>query len=715
MPKIAIVQQNWTAGELSPRLMGRTDIAKYFNGADTLLNWIMSPYGDARARPGTYFVREVKDSSKVARLIPFQFSTEQAYQLEFGEGYIRFYKDGGIIVDEGGNPYEIVTEYETADIVEIQYAQDADVMYLAHPDYPPMKLSRYGHADWTIEEVEFVDGPYLDDNTTNIEITAAANTGIGIELTADGPGWLTGTAYNPGDYVSTGGTNYKCLIRHTSTTFATELSGGYWELGIAQVFKPGHVGGLWAYKDGWCKVMEYISPAKVKVDIKISFTGLSPAVRTLKTDWNEGAWSEENGYPSAVGFFEQRIMFASNYKKPQTSWGSYTQEIENYQAGADDSDAITYTLYSGQVNRIRWILGGRVLALGTSGGIFTMSGGANLDPLTPTNVTVRFETNYGSALIAPMKIGNYIYYVQRNGRKLREFSYQFEKDQFDAPDMTLLSDHILASGVVDTAYQQGGENIIWLVRADGVLVSMTRETQQDVTGWCRHILGGSFGLGNPVVESISVIPNDASGYDEVWLIVKRTINGVTKRYVEYITPIDYGADDRFQFFVDCGLTYNGTPISTITGADHLEGETVDVFADGAYIGEKVVSGGSIVLDQAASVVSLGLHYHSDLKTVRPEGGSAQGTSQSKIKRVYEVSLRLHKTGAIQVGKDFDNLDELSFRTPLDLMDTPVPLFSGDMPIHPNTGWNRDGQICIRRNTPVACTILCVILKVETND
>jgi len=790
MPKVAVIQSNFTAGEIAPGLMGRVDIAKYYNGAETLLNFIPNAYGNARARPGTYFVKEVKDSSKTTRLIPFQFSTEQAYILEFGHQYIRFYKDGGVITetaknitgasqaaqcvitsashgylngeevyiegivgmtelngkfyivsdkdantfkikDRAGNyinssaftawssggtaarVYTISTTFEETDLVDLQFCQDADVMYIVHPDFKPKKLSRTGHAAWTIVDVDFTDGPYLPDNTSTVLITPSAATGSAITLTASAPAWAGTTAYHKDDYVTNGGSTYKSLARHTSSsTFADDLAAGKWVVATLVVFYSTHVGALWKIKTGWVKITAYTSGTVVTAEVQVAL-----GTTTAETDWAEGAWSDKRGWPSCVGFFEQRLFFASNGAKPQTAWGSYSGEYENFQEGAEDSDAVSYTPATGQQNKVRWILGGKALGLGTAGGVLNMSGGSSGDPITPSNVAVKLETTYGTKQVLPKKIGNYIYYIQRGGRVLREFEYSFEKDAYLANDMSLLSNHILRGGAIEMDYQQTPDNILWIVRADGVLVSMTREIEQEVTSWARHIIGGAFGTGAAIVESVAVIPNEASGYDEVWLIVKRTIDGTTRRYIEYITPIldfDLVAQED-AFFVDCGLTYDGSATSAITGLDHLEGQVVAVLTDGATHPNCTVTNGAIALQIAAEVVQVGLAYNSDLKTVRPEAGSAQGSSQGKTKRAYNAVARLHNTGCIQIGKSFTELDRIEFRTSDMNMDAPPDLFTGDTPIHPNKGFSTDGQICIRRDLPLPCNILALILKLQTND
>ena len=150
---------NFTSGELSPRLNGRIDMDKYYNGASLINNFIVLMHGGLTKRPGTRFIREIKTSTgsnSGARLIPFVFSKTQAYVLEFGHNYIRFYKDEGIIVSSGTTPYEISTTYTAAQVDGLEFVQSADVLYIVHESHPPRKLSRTGHTAWTISDVDFV-------------------------------------------------------------------------------------------------------------------------------------------------------------------------------------------------------------------------------------------------------------------------------------------------------------------------------------------------------------------------------------------------------------------------------------------------------------------------------------------------------------------------------------------------------------------------------
>ena len=437
MARVHPFQTNFTAGELSPKLHGQIDFKKYNNGVETLKNMVVFPQGGATRRYGTRFVCEVKDSTKVTRLIPFEFNIEQAYILEFGNLYIRFYKDNGQITeatktitaitkanpavvtatshgysngdhiwinDVGGmtevngrrytvankttntfelsgvdssnyttytsggtaaKVYEIATEYTSAQLSELQFAQSADVMYIVHESHEPTKLTRTGHTSWSITDVDFEKGPYLDQNTTSTTLTSSATTvGTGRTLTA------------------------------SSSLFAST--------DVGRLFKLG---------DGHGKITAFTSATQVTVEVLVALT--SNGTKT----WSLGAYSNTTGFPRAVSFFEQRLVFAGSTSYPQTIWGSQSGIYENFDEGdAEAADAFIYTIAANRVNAIRWLAPSKDLIVGTAGSEFKVSRPTG-EPLQPDNINIQQQTSYGVFPLRPIQIGNLILFVQRQQRK----------------------------------------------------------------------------------------------------------------------------------------------------------------------------------------------------------------------------------------------------------------------------------------------------------
>ena len=672
MAKVSPLQESFNAGEFSPLVAARVRFEKYQNAVQYSLNMIPLVQGGMTRRSGTMFVNEVKSSANKTRLVQFEYSVTQAYILEFGNEYIRFYKDRGIIESAPSTPYEVVTTYTTAQLFDLKFTQSADILYITHPDHPPRKLSRTGHTSWTLTDIDLKDGPYLPTNNTSTTITPSGTTGS-VTLTASTSIFA---ATDVGRLVR---------IKHSST---------------------------W----GYAKITAYSSGTSVTATVGSNFGATSASA-----DWRLGLWSATTGYPSCVTFFEDRLFFAGNALRPQRIDGSVVGDYENFAPTATDGlvaddNAIAVSLNANDVNVIRWMIDDeKGLLIGTVSGEWIVRPSSLNEAITPTNIAAKRSTAFGSANIQAIRTGKASIYVQRAGRKLRELAYVYEVDGFRSPDMNVLSDHILEGGVTEIAYQQEPYSVVWCVRNDGQLVGLTYERDQDVVGWHRHIIGGSFGSGDAVVESVAVIPTPTGDADEVWMIVKRTIDGATKRYVEYMTPKFDAATAVDAFFVDSGLTYDGAATSTISGLDHLEGETLSVLADGASHPDVVVASGAVTLNRASSVVHLGLPYESDIETLRIEAGAQDGTAQGKTKRIHRVTIRIYRTLGLQFGPNESNMDVLPFRTSADTMGNPPALFTGDKSVNWNDGYNTSGVMYFRQSQPLPFTLLGIMPQLVTQD
>ena len=674
MARVAVELTNFTGGELSPRLDGRNDIAKYNSGCKTLENMIVYPHGSASRRSGTQFVAEVKDSTKKTRLISFEFSTVQTYILEFGDQYIRFYKDNGVILD-GGSPYEISSPYLEAELFDIKFAQSADTMYICHPNHNPRKLTRTGHTNWTLTNEVIINGPFMDHNVETTTLTPSHKT-----------------------------------VGATSTVTASAVTG----INSNQGFLSTDVGRLLHIKDGHLKITSVTSTTVVVGTVIVDL-----GITTPITDFALGSFSDTTGYPACVTFFEQRLVFAGTTAQPQTLFFSRSADYENfddqYHETVADDDAIVYTIASNQVNAIRFLTATRTLIIGTAGGEFAVNGAGVGEAITPTNILINKQSNHGAANVDGIAVGNATLFLQRAKRKIRELAYNFDVDGYVAPDLTILAEHVTESGIIQMAYQEEPNSIVWCVRADGQLLGFTYQREQQVTAWHRHIFGGSFGSGNAVCESVEVLPTDNSEY-QVWVIVKRTINGATKRYVEYLHNQDFDETDDTSFnYLDSQLAYDGSATTTISGLDHLEGEEVSILADGATHPNKTVSSGTITLDRSSTKVKVGLPYVSLLQTMRIDAGSQNGTSQSKTKRIYEITARLYESIGIEIGPDLDNMERIPFRSSANLMDSGVNVFTGDKDIEFRGNYETDGFIFVRQNQPLPLTVLSLYPRLVTND
>ena len=527
MPKFAYIQTNFTSGELSPRLNGRVDISKYANGVKSLQNMITIPQGGASRRGGSKYIASGKTNTKKVRLVSFEFSVTQAYILEFGHNYIRFYKDGGVIEDGSPSaPVEVSTTYTEAELYGLQFTQSADTLFIAHKDHEPATLSRTSHVNWALADYELLSGPILSVNTTGTTFTPSATSGD-INITASA---ITGV--NGGAGFTASDVNRIIQIKQSSTT-------------------------------GYAKINSITSTTVVACTVTTNFHDGS-SVNT----WALGHFHTGN-FPQSVAFYEQRLVWAGAPNNPQTLAFSVSGDYSNHLAGSSASDAMVYTIATDQVNAIKWMNPGPVLIVGTAGGEFIVSASSADEALTPTNVRVTRQTTYGSYSVVAKRVSNVVLFLQRAQRKIREFVYKFETDTYVAPDLNLLAEHITETGIIEMDYQQEPDSILWCVLTDGTLIGMTYQRDQEVIAWHKHIMGGVSDTAGTQskVESVAVIPSSASdgaGIDQIWVSVLRWVNGAQARHIEVIEPgLESSQTQEDAFFVDSGLSLN-TPLA-ITG------------------------------------------------------------------------------------------------------------------------------------------------------
>ena len=388
----------------------------------------------------------------------------------------------------------------------------------------------------------------------------------------------------------------------------------------------------------------------------------------------------------------------------------------NFTVGTNSDDALIYTIASNTVDSIRWLSATRVLTVGTSGGEYVVTA-SNDGPVTPTTTLIRKYSNYGSAQVPPVQVADVTLFLQRGGRKLREFKYAGDVDAsgYQAPDMTIIAEHITDGGIEALAFQQEPDSIVWCVRADGTLLGLTYRREEQVVAWHKHVLGGVFSSGQAVVESIATLPTD-SGEDELYMIVKRTINSATKRYVEKLKTFDFGSVTTGAFFVDSGLSYSGSATTSLSGLYHLQGQTASVLGNGASHATETVASGGITTDFSVTTAAVGLGFTSSMKTLRLESGSVDGTSQGKPKRIHAVTVRLHETVGVEVGISSASVERIPFRDSSMAMDTAVSLFTGDKDIEFTGGFDNDqDRIYVQQTQALPLTVLALFPRLNTFD
>lgn len=666
MARSAPAFSSFTAGEISPRLEGRTNIEKYREGLSDLTNMVVMPHGGVTRRPGTEYLGEIANSSVKSRLIPFQFKTSDTYILEFGNQTMRVLRNDLQVLNSSAKTITAITKAN------------------------PGVLTSNSHGFSNGDEV-FIDnvGGMTELNGRNYLI---ANSTTNTFTLTD----LFGVAVN-------------------TTNFTTFTSGGT-ATEIYEIASP--------YAEADLFDVRFAQSADTMYLVHPSYD-----IRTLtRTDHN--AWtfatlsitgspnpalSGTNNRPSVVSFFEQRLVFGNTNNNPQTLFFSKNGDYDNFTVGTGDNDALIYTIASNQVNAIRFLSATRVLTVGTSGGEYVLTS-TNDGPVTPTTTLIRKYSNYGTAQIDPVQVADVTLFAQRGKRKIREFKFVGDVNTggYSAPDMTILAEHVTEGGLVQMAFQQEPDSVVWCIREDGTLLGLTYRREEEVVAWHKHVIGGTFNNGQAVVESIATLPTD-TGEDELFMIVKRTINSVTKRYIEKMKVFDFGDDATTAFFVDSGLSYSGSATTTLTGLYHLEGETLQVLGNGATHPDETVSGGGITLDYSSTKAAVGFGYDSTMQTLRIESGSVDGTSQGKPKRVHGITVRFFETVGAEVGNDSGEVDRIFFRDSSMDMDTAVPMFTGDKDIEFPGGFDDDDRVYIKQGQPLPLTVLAFYPRMNTFD
>lgn len=763
--KGTLAKTNFTLGEISPRTKGRFDQDKpiYKNGADLLENWLTTQQGGVMYRPGTRFVATIKNQSNQVRFERFRYSISQEYVLEIGNAYMRFFSNSGQVLS-GGLPLEIVTPFLQADIFQLEMANRADVMYIVHPSYFPQKLVRTSATSFTIANVPFVRGPFLDTNITTTTITPSSDTG------------------------------------------ATTLTAS------AAIFLAGHVGSYWRVKGGVVKITVFTDTTHVTGTVQAEPDGTAGNLATgpgAVTDWAEGAFSTVRGFPTAVTFHQQRLIYGGTTYEPQKFWASVANTFDDFATGtAEDDDAYTYEIGSSLVNDIRWMASSIDLKLGTGGGTITAKaqGVTGITPTSPPNIVI--DTDYSVLHAEPDSIGGYLFYIQNNTFILRQLVFDLIQNRDKSEDMNLLADHILrdGGGATQIARQQSPCDRIWCVRQDGQLAVFTRNPEQQVLSWCR-IVAGYTASGPGVFETIAILPQDAAD-DQVWVVVKRVVGGVTKRYVEYFTA-ELFANDWEPVRLDSSLSYNvpvtisgvtnanpvvvtatahgfmngdqiridsiatytvqtydgsvvygmsnlngnvylvsnktannfqltdldgndidstsfGVYISggqarkmntVFSGLDHLTGEVVSVMADAALPAATqtfTVTAGAITLPNPAGVVHVGLPYVGVLKFLQL-GSDTQNVSYTKIRKLFQVNLKVWKSLGGQFGKDLNSLFNIIMPNQIPNLAAyhSNPAYTGDIiNINFESSEDTDWSPYLIQNQPLPFMLLAAVFRSE---
>lgn len=643
-----------------------------------------------------------------------------------------------------------------AELDAIQYAQNGDLIYLAHPNHPPHIITRAGDLDWTCREMTFKFVPLQTVNTDETKTVSINDftVGAGRTLTATGftfsasdvgrvfaigvdptasdfyAPWAAGrglgainTSVADNGTVGTGGAGtYTAGEHHVvhegrcySTTAATPGMG--YRAPVHEKGAESDGAMICTYQNnGWgYGTITAQAGATATITNTVAMptsVDTSHAVYTgsATDEWAWGAWDEVNGYPAAVAFFEDRLWFGGTTADPQTVWASRTGIYDDFRiTPADLADTgLQFEFLSTTLNKIEWLIGGDVLYAGTRGGEFVVDSGSSTEGVTASTVRVRLQSNYGSsAAVQPRQVDSSIIFVRQNN-DVHELTYDFGSDRYVAPDLTRFASDVLEPGVTQVEYQRDPFRQLWFRKSDGSAATCTYVKLEDVLAFGDVVLGG---LGTSI-ESICVIPDPDGTESQVWFTVRRVVNGAFVRHVEYLEKAFKRTDAIADaFFVDAGLTYSDVATTTITGLWHLEGASLDVLANGVSVGPKTVTNGAITLSSPATKVQAGLPMGTTrLRTLPWVPQSSTLSTASSLGwqgRLTNLLIQVDTAGDdIEFGSDFTTMDTWT-------RSAPTVLYTGlsdilDLP----SDFTQTRQVAIRYDEPLPLTILSISAQAE---
>lgn len=447
----------------------------------------------------------------------------------------------------------------------------------------------------------------------------------------------------------------------------------------------------------WFKIVSRSNSTKVQVKLY----GQTLLDTKGQTSWRLGAWSDTTGWPETVGWHKSRLAFAGTTAEPQKVWESQTEDFTNFSVSQTlvASDAVTVGVLSGQVNRIQWMVDDNDLIVGTSKAVRSIGKATDQDAYGPENVDQAPETNFGANSISPIKVGSVLLYFGPYGTDMREMAYDFGADGRVSQSVSEVQSHLFGEGISGACYQQYPDSILWLWDANGSAFGFTYERQQQVYGMHRHDFGGT-------IECMA----DLAGVeaDEVWMIVKRMINGQVKRYIEIMQRPFLGGQIEDAWHLDCAALYTGAPANTIAAATHLEGEEVVLYADGTDY-KATVAGGEVSLPngQTAERILVGLDVKAKAKTLPYPINAQDGSGMGRKMKIDDCKIAVFETGTLKVGSGQTYMDELIYYRAGDAVGEPAPLRSGILNQSIESRWEGGGQLEIQASGGKPSTILTI--------
>jgi hypothetical protein len=754
-------------GEVAPALWYRSDLEKIKVALAKCRNFIPFAHGGTSFRPGTWYVSSTKNNGK-AILIPMSFTSEPSVHIEVGHQYMRFFVDGEPVI-KNGVPYEISAPYELADLPNIRYVQSADVLYIVDGRHRPQQLKRYANDNWSIEALNFKNGPFMKENDTDDTLTISSYNGstgkVGDTVTVTSSsnmftssdvgrliniryvmeaktiskgredpaveGVMSNTWDVDGQFEIIGsfdGSSAENMALAVDIQYSVD-GGSTWQVFDSflnmhaqnrvkitgelnsedyndttpkiRLYATGDINWFsWILKysrqelNGILEITQYISPKQVRCKVKRKCFYLN----TPTKKWSLGAWGDVPGWPAVITFHQDRLTLGRTPTSPFDIWQSVTGDYNNFGISepVEADDSVKIPIRSRSLDEIQGLISLKDLIVLTTGGEWRITGSAEGNAITPDSMYISSQGYRGSHPIEPIISGASVLFVQKFGKRVRDLAYSFESDGYDSVDLSIFATHLFDDyTIVDWCYQQEPWSVLWVVRSDGKLLGLTYMKEQEVWAWHMHDVGG-------IVESISSAPGLTE--DEVYMIVKRNINGSDVRYVEKLSS------KPETMHLDCAVVaHDGDPTTIISGLNHLNGKQVVVLADGVPIFGHTVQNGTITLKNTASYVVVGLQYIGTIQSLPLIYEAREGISTGSRRRATNVILQVLDSRFGYIGTREDDM------YPIYYPNENLELYSGVLTEDLSSEYDYYGQVTIEQRHPYPFNILNWTVRVAHGD
>ena len=667
MARVWSLQSSFNRGELDPRLVGRKDLQAYYAGARDAQNVVTLVQGGVRRRNGTEFIHEDDDG----RIFNFSFSTEVNYCLLFTNLQCEVFKDGV-------SQTTFATPYTLAQVKEIDYIQSADTALLFHGDVQPQEISRTSDINWSISAINFLNIPQFDFNdasspapTSEVQRLEFNNYREGDRYKIGLEGILTDDILFAGDD-STNESNIQSALIALSNT------AGEGTITVTNTTSP-NVFSI-TFSGASAKDWDLLTVTAINT-ADPDFRGQSSET-TKGVAQSEDVWSATRGWPRTAVFHEGRLWLGGTTFRPSNLWGSKVNFFFDFNKGkARDDEGIDVTLDTDQVNAITGVFSNRTLQVFTSGGEFSVSS----SPITPTNIAVLPQTNYGTKKVRPVTVDGLTLFIQRTGKSIRNFFFVDEAKSYNSGSVSVLASHLIVDPIemaVSRGTSEVDANYVYIVNSDGTMAVYNTLASEDVQGFTEWVTDGD-------IISATVVD------DLLYTYVKRNIGGIDTYFLE-----------REDTAITTDSSASATSTDTLTGLSHLEGETIDVVADGAYKGEFVVSGGQVTIDREADVIYGGLNFVPILETMPLNISLQNGPNAALPKRIVRAGVELYEANGVLV-----NGQRIADKTMgVDVFEPPSPKTGLERIFL--QGWDVESTLTITQDEPVPMQILAVYLEVS---